>query len=627
MPGLVGIVDKKKASKVLLENMINSIKHESWYKIDKFLKDRFALARVHLGILNPEPQPIFNEDKSLCIFMDGEIFDYGKDKEELKQKGHKFYVNNDPEFCLHLYEEYGEKFVEKLNGSFVIVIIDINNQKLLIANDRYGLRPLYYAKSNNKLLFASEVKAILQDKTFKKEINDEAIAEFFTFGQLLGNKTFFKGITVLPPASIVAWDRERFSIKQYWEFCYDETDRIYPEEYYVEKLVKLFKQAVERRIRGSHKISVSLSGGMDSRAVVAAIDREHPITTFTFTFPGIDESPEIAKRVSNKKGTIHKQFEIKQDYLVDYAEKAVYLTDGMLNLVHFHEISILDEIRKCSDIVFNGWGCENTIKGQFLNKKILLSKDDNELGKILFKKFMIVSERDRNLLFSQNYYNKIKYLAFKSLQKELGKSKNKHPANRSDYFVFQNRERRSIHIANSVYQRSKFECEEPFTDNDFVDFSLKIPPELRCDRRIYFKFLKKLSPELSKIPVSPAGVHINVPSIIYKIYSLKKAGMRKFRDIIRIKTRGLIKIPFKDDYPDYGEWIRSNERLKKWVERILLDERTLNRKYFNRNFIIKMVNDHMSYRKDYTQLIFILLTFELWHRMFMEGEKYEYTYC
>ena len=103
--------------------------------------------------------------------------------------------------------------------------------------------------------------------------------------------------------------------------------------------------------------------------------------------------------------------------------------------------------------------------------------------------------------------------------------------------------------------------------------------------------------------------------------------MRKFRDIIRIKTRGLIKIPFKDDYPDYGEWIRSNERLKKWVERILLDERTLNRKYFNRNFIIKMVNDHMSYRKDYTQLIFILLTFELWHRMFMEGEKYEYTYC
>ncbi len=348
MPGIVGIIGgKKKQNKYLLYDMIHSIKHEDWYKTDKFIEEDFAVARVHLGILNPEPQPIYNEDNSLCIFMDGEIFDYNKDKEELKQKGYKFHVNNDPEFCLHLYEEYGKKFVEKLNGSFVIVIIDENNQKLLIANDRYGLRPLYYAKLNNKLLFASEVKAILQDKTFKKEINDEAIAEFFTFGHLLGNKTFFKGIIVLPPASVVTWERGRFSMEQYWKFRYDDTSRIYPENYYVEKLVKLFRQAVERRMCGNHKIGVSLSGGLDSRAVVGAINKKHDsIITITFTFPGIDKTPQIAKQVSKKRGTTHKQFEIMQDFLVDYGEKAVYLTDGMLPLVHFHEISILNEIRK-----------------------------------------------------------------------------------------------------------------------------------------------------------------------------------------------------------------------------------------------------------------------------------------
>jgi asparagine synthase (glutamine-hydrolysing) len=291
----------------------------------------------------------------------------------------------------------------------------------------------------------------------------------------------------------------------------------------------------------------------------------------------------------------------------------------MLNLVHFHEISILDEIKKYYDIVLNGWGCENTIKGQFLNKKILLSKNDNELSVILFKKLMTISEEERNLLFSQNYYSKIKDLAFKALQKELNKSKNRLSANRSDYFVFQNRERRSIHIANTVYQRNKFESEEPFIDNDFVDFSLKIPPELRFDHHIYFKFLKELSPELSKIPVSPAGIQINVPHTLYNLFSLKKAVMRKIKNVLRIKTRGLVKIPFKDDYPDYGEWIRTNEKLRKWVEGILLDERTLNKKYFNRDFIVKMVNNHMSYKQDHTQLLFTLLTFELWYRASMEG--------
>jgi len=274
MPGLVGIVDRKKASKVLLENMINSIKHESWYKIDKFLKDKFALARVHLGILNPEPQPIFNEDKSLCIFMDGEIFDYEKEKEKIEQKGYKFYVNNDPEFCLHLYEEYGEKFVEKLNGSFVIIILDIKNQKLLIVNDRYGLRPLYYSQNNRKFLFASEVKAIIEDKEFKKEINDDAVAEFFTFGQLLGNKTFFKGINVFPPASVLVYKNGQIEIRRYWYFKFEEGRSSYDEEYYVNTLVKLFEKSVERRLKNGKKIGISLSGGLDSSCVAVSIPKE-----------------------------------------------------------------------------------------------------------------------------------------------------------------------------------------------------------------------------------------------------------------------------------------------------------------------------------------------------------------
>lgn len=616
MPGIVCIAGNAKGN--LLDRMCNIITQKERYKVDKYYHDNFCVGRVHLGLLNPEPQPIYNEDKSLCIFMDGEIFDYEKEKETLKQKGHQFYINNEPEFCLHLYEEYGKKFVEKLNGSFVIVVIDIKNQKLLIANDRYGLRPLYYAKIGDKLLLASEVKAILKDETFKKEINDEAVAEFFTFGQLLGRKTFFKGIEIIPPASILEWGNGDISIEQYWEFKYDENIREHSDKYYVDGLIKLFKQAVKRRMKGNYKIGLGLSGGMDSRAVLAAINS--PVTTITFSFPNIDNTPKFAKKAAEIKGFSHKLLKIKEDFLINYAKEAVFFTEGMIPLNYFLDIKLW--AKEYCDILIGGWEPETTFKGEFLNKKILLVENDEELCKLLYDKYSIINDKTASLFFSDKYY---KYISFQNLKKEIEKIKNKHPANKNDIFIFLNRELRSM-VMGFVYQRNVIEDRQPFRDNDLIDFALKIPPELRYNYRIYFKFLKKLSPELFDISDSSTNIKIGVPYFLHKIFSLKKKAMRKIRDIVRIKSRGLIKIPFKSGHPEYGERIRVDKGLKKWVEDILLDERTLNRKYFNRNFIFRMVKDHMNYKSDYTSLIFLLLTFELWYRIFIEGEGQEYEY-
>ena len=618
MPGLVGIVKKVKRQKNLLDKMIRSMCHEPWYKIDKFLIDDFEIARIHLGILNPEPQPIYNEDKTLCIFMDGEIFDYTGYKEELKQKGHNFCVDNEPEFCLHLYEEQGDKFVDILNGSFVIVIVDVKNQRVLVVNDRYGLRPLYYAEKDERLLFGSEVKAILEDNTFKKEINDEAVAEFFTFGQLLGNKTFFKGIKVLQPASILKWENGNISIEQYWEFKYDEKAQTYPEEYYIEELVKLFKQAVERRLKGDHQLGVLLSGGLDSRAILAALD--NPIATLiTVGFPEIDSTPKFAKKIAEIKNFNHNILELKRDFLVDFAKEAVNLTDGMLPSVHFSWISVLTEIKDYCDVLLFGWGVEGTLKGQFFNKEILYAKSDEELCNILYSRYALIKDESNSSLFSTQYSEVIKNRAFQNLTKEIKKIGNQHPANKTDIFVFLNRELRLLEMG-ALHIRSRIEDREPFRDNELIDFALKIPPELRYNNRIFFKFLKRLSPELFNIPVSPTNAKIGLPFLLYKLISLKSAIIRKIIKIIRETSRGFIKIPLKTDYPDYGEWLRVNVRLRQWVENILLDERTLSREYFNREFIFKMIREHMAYKRDYTQLIFLLLTFELWYRIFIEGE-------
>jgi len=195
-----------------LQSMAESIKHEDWHLVNIYSAPFCGIARVHLGIFNPEPQPIFNEDENLLIFMDGKIYDYEDKKRDLQRRGHSFrFTNNDAEFCLHLYEELGKDFVKQLNGTFAIVICDIKQQKLLIVNDRYGLRPLYYVTGSNRLLVASEVKALLQVEP-KLELNDEAVADWFSFSKLLGNKTFFKDINVLSPASILEYRDGKLNI-------------------------------------------------------------------------------------------------------------------------------------------------------------------------------------------------------------------------------------------------------------------------------------------------------------------------------------------------------------------------------------------------------------------------------
>lgn len=613
--GIVGIADENGIDQSLWDEMIKSMIYEDSFKKDTYVNERFALGRIHLGILNPEPQPVFNEDKTLCAVMDGEIFNSVYERQKLLSKRHAFNLNDDPSFCLHLYEENGQKFVNQLNGSFALTILDTKKNELLITSDRYCLRPLYYYNRNGRLLFASEVKAIIQDKKLKKEINEDAIAEFFTFGHLLGDKTFLKGVNVFPPASILVYCNRQIKIKKYWDFKFDERHSETDNEYYVNALVQLFKQAVERTMKGNHHFGVSLSGGLDSRAVVASVDKKHyPITTITFNFPGTDDTPKIARKIAKTLGTTHREFEIEMDFL-KYAGKCVYITDGMLNLRCFHVIGLLDRFRESADVILDGWESETTFKGKFLDNKIICAHTNAELARILYEKFRLITEEEKKQLFSSNYYNKVRWLAFKSVKEELNKSKNRLLPYKANYYIFQNRERRFFTYA-FVYRRTKYEDRKPFRDNDLMDFSLKIPWELTYKERVYLKFLKKLLTKPLRIEDNHTRIRVDFPArpAFSKILLYKDKVVQIIRRILRFKNDSL----GRGDYPDYAEWIRKNENLRRYVQQILLDDRTLGRKYFNKNYIKTIIEEHMSHKKNHGNLILVLLTFELWHRFFMD---------
>ncbi len=219
MPGIVGYVAGDGRDEQLLDRMVGSIKHEEWYRTDSYVAPPFHVARVHLGIFNSQPQPVFNEDRSLCLFMEGRIYGYDDEKRRL-ESNHRFTLNNDPEFCLHLYEEEGLTFLQKLNGSFVLLICDLKQKKAILANDRFGLVRSYYAVHNGALLFAPEAKAILQQAGFKRELNTEALVSYLAFGEFWADRTLFKGIRILPPASVLTYSEGQLSVSQYWQFRY-----------------------------------------------------------------------------------------------------------------------------------------------------------------------------------------------------------------------------------------------------------------------------------------------------------------------------------------------------------------------------------------------------------------------
>jgi len=584
MVGIFGIVNSCKIDSNLWKHMIQKMTYDSTCKIDKWCHNNFAIGRTYLDVINPTFQPVFNKNKTLCLIMDGEVFNTKSD--------------NNAEYCLNQYEKQGEKAIYALNGAFTLAILNLEKEILTIANDRYCLRPLYYCITGEKLLFASEVKALPYDETFKLTLNDAAIADFLTFGYMLGDKTFFKEIKMLPPASILTWREGRIEITRYWKYKYEEKSSHKSLDYYTDRLATLLRQAVERRMKGNYKFGVSLSGGMDSRLILSAIDKKHyPIATITFTFSNMDDTPQITQQLAEIFGTVHTQLKIPKDFLTKYAEKAVYITDGLLNLHTFHSISILDGFRASADIVLDGWECETNFKGKYLLPGFVSAKNDDELSEAIYKKFEVISEDERRQLLSSEWYARLKGLAFQSVQQEVQKSENRLYGNKGTEVVFQNHQRTYLN-RTFVYRRTRYVDRKPFRDNDLIDFALTIPLELRLKKRVYKRLIKKIVPSEAQIRDNHRTIFAN--PILNKLYRLKN----KFFGI--------------SDYPRYGNWIKTNPKLKRYVENILLDEKTLARPYFNRDYIKQMLEEHMNGKKDHTFLIFTLLTFELWNRLFVD---------
>jgi asparagine synthase (glutamine-hydrolysing) len=625
MSGIAGYINNvEKTPNALLDSMSESIQFTENECIDKWSDDFLAISRVHHGVINSELQPIYNEDKSLLIVMDGEVFDYEEQKLKLIRNGHKFkFKNNDAEYCLHLYEEMQEKAFKELNGSFCFAIYNLATHELLLVNDRFSSCSLfYYLTDKGRLLFGTQLSSIIQSFEVPRELDVRSIFEFFTFQRCLGTKTFYKEINVLPPATVLRYREGNISFNSYWERRYKEEK--HPEKYYVDKLAEAIKKSVERRTRGNHRFGILLSGGLDSRTVLAASDKK--MVCFTVGDFG-NREVKLAKRITEAKGCKHVFLKRESDHYANLVDKAVEIGDGMQSFMHAHFIGLFGQIQKKCDILFHLFGNEGYFRGTHLPHRSVklfgknffkvLNKLSNESlpYKIIEKSKYSLYQKNPRQLFSKSYLSILDSALLNSVNNILTETESTcpniydkflwfdtHYLSRYPSFLFEKSIRSFIDERSIVF------------DNDLQDLHLKMPLNIRATSKIWKKALAKLDPKIAAIPNSNNGISPLIPEffewgLILIRKAINKTYSLKFYQVPHpTYTQGA--------WPNFAELVKYNKKMKKLISNTLGDSECLNPTIFNIQRIEEMFEEHLNGKTDYTEFLFLLLTFGRWQKRY-----------
>ena len=314
--GILNLAEAPSPSEAALRQMLAMVRHRGPDQFGVYLSDEVALGNARLSIvdLSGGQQPITNEDESLWIVFNGEIFNHVELRTDLEAKGHQFATHSDTEVILHLYEEYGADCLHRLNGDFAIAIWNENDHSLLLARDRVGVRPLFYTQAGGSLIFASEIKSILADKRVSAQFDPLSVEQTFTYWSTLSPRTCFEGIVDLPPGHYLVAQNGKLSVKSFWRPDFSSSSKQAgpakekSTDHYIAEFEELLTDAARIRLRADVSVGAYLSGGLDS-SVIAAIVRKLGVSrldTFSIAFSDqqFDES-KFQQEMAAYLGTDH----------------------------------------------------------------------------------------------------------------------------------------------------------------------------------------------------------------------------------------------------------------------------------------------------------------------------------
>jgi asparagine synthase (glutamine-hydrolysing) len=614
MSGVFAIVDP--AGRVpdvggLARRMSALMSHRAWHVTEwSDVDPRTTLGRLGIGIFNSKAQPLWSPDRGIAVVMAGEAEPVAGDQPALA-------AWSDPAYILDAYARDGDSFARNLKGAFVVALWHAARRLLLIANDRFGLYPLYISRRPGTFVCAPEMKAVLADPSLTRHLDLTALAEYVRFQHLLGQRTFFQEVELLAPATIVRVDTvtAECSIETYWT---PADLRYRPNVTFteaVEEAGALLRRAVRRMSGDGLRPGVHLSGGLDSRTILGLVERR-PVASLTF---GHAECRDVwyARRIAQAVGSQHHWHPLRDGRWVrDHVDLHLDLTEGFHSWIHAHGISALSEARAMMDVNLTGWD-GGTIMGHDDSIEPLQTRavDGNALVTHLFELFTrrytwpSVSEAEELCLYPEALGREMRGRAFDSFRQQMSRYLAYRGDIRGELFLMYNHCLRLTH-PHLVTQRSHFEVRFPFFDYDLVDFLFSLPAELRGHQVLYRAIIQRELPHLARIP----NERDELPPTTNP---LRRAVPRVVR-ALRHRLNGGVYPLFRERprlYADYEAYAR--HELRDWIEDILFDARTRERGLFDPAFVRTLVARHCSGLEKWTiGKIAPLVTYEMMLRRF-----------
>jgi len=587
-------------------NMPANRRQEDWFEILNN-NDDFNLALGHrrlavIDLSSAGHQPMSNRANGIWVSYNGEIYNYKELRSELKIRRHHFFSQSDTEVIIHLYEEYGENSFTMLNGIFSFALWDGRKNRLYLVRDRYGAKPLYYTVQDNILSFASEIKAILEVENIRPKLNHKALREYFTFQNTFGETTLFDNINLLEPGHFLVIENDRISKNQYWDFNYEEMeDR--GEKYFIEQLHERLEEAVSRQLVSDVPVGSYLSGGLDSGSITAlASKRIHRLMTFTGGFDvatavsieGQFDERQKAELLSSQFGTEHYQMVIHAGDLEWALPRVIWHSEDLrvgMSYPHYYLSQLASKFVK---VVLAGPGGDETLGGYPWRYEVLKNcGNPQEFENAIYNYWSrLVPDKDFKTFFTPQMQSLFgSYSPLESLQKVLKKNSFKNYFRKALYIDAKTFLHGILVIEDKLSMAHSLESRVPFLDNELVDFTTRIPS----------KYL------LNDTWVETAKTDINVSGK----YILRRAMENILpREIIENRKQGF-------SPPDQSWYM---QQLVRYIKSTILSEQSLDRGYFQREFIENILEQHISGRANHRLLIWSLLSFEWWNRLFLDKE-------
>tara|TARA_B100001758_G_scaffold247887_1_gene268185 strand:- start:24372 stop:26222 length:1851 start_codon:yes stop_codon:yes gene_type:complete len=590
----------------LIRSMGNEIKHRGPEQEGFFIDNEISLCCERLKILDLSEnakQPLHNEDNTIWVVLNGEIYNFKEIKNEL-EKNHTFYTNADTEVIVHAYEEYGEDCVHKLNGMFSFAIWDSKKKKLFIARDRLGVKPLFYSIVKNNLLFSSEIKSILQFDGVTREINHDGLYQFATYGYTIDGQTMMKNIYELLPGHklIYSFLDNSIKIEKYWELEIKESN--FAEDFYIKKLEKILTNSIDLRQVSDAPIGALLSGGLDSSIMVAILSKlsEQPVKTFTTGFGHeLDEYSE-AQTVAEHCGTDHKEISLTFDHLSKSLPTILWHMEfpfGRPSILSNYLVS--EQVKKFVTVAYTGEGSDELFGGY--NRYLIYSKDksnvplDQKLNSISSGFFDDISG---NNIFSDGVMN---FKNSQNHQKHQFKKiidNNKSSSSLNQALLYELKTEipgaQTWRIDRCGYAHA-VEMREPFLDYNLAEFSLTIPSHFKINnidginkKYILQKLGKKYLPEkIAKRKKFPWGI--------------------PFYDFFRKEFSSIVECAIDKSFKEKRPYLKNSSAYSKNLFKNIISNNSgkINNKEIE-------IND-----RNLRQLLF-LFNLELWTQMFIESD-------